>query len=123
MYNYHRIRDLREDTDKSQEKIAKELNMHTTTYARYETGENRVPFDFAITLSNYYNVSLDYIAGRTNDKRGLNKSDLPKEELEMIKKFHALSEKQRGIIMGRIEAFTEENAEISEKEERLKGAV
>lgn len=123
MYNYHRIRDLREDTDKSQEKIAKELNMHTTTYARYETGENRVPFDFAITLSNYYNVSLDYIAGRTNDKRGLNKSDLPKEELEMIKKFHDLSEKQRGIIMGRIEAFTEENAEISEKEERLKGAV
>lgn len=120
MYNYHRIRDLREDTDKSQEKIAKELNMHTTTYARYETGENRVPFDFAITLSKYYNVSLDYIAGRTNDKKGLNQSDLQKEEVEMLKKFRSLTEKQRGIIIGRIEAFSEEN---EEQEIKMKGAV
>ena len=120
MYNYHRIRDLREDTDKTQEKLAKELKMHTTTYARYETGENRVPFDFAITLANYYNVSLDYIAGRTNDKKGFNKSDLPESEVDLLKKFRNLSEKQRGIIIGRIEGFTEEN---EEQEIKLKGAV
>ena len=120
MYNYHRIRDLREDTDRTQEKLAKELKMHTTTYARYETGENRVPFDFAIKLANHYDVSLDYIAGRTNDKKGFNKSDLPDLEVELLKKFRSLSEQQRGIIIGRIEAFTEEN---EEKEVKMKGVV
>lgn len=120
MYNYHRIRDLREDTDKTQEKLAKELKMHTTTYARYETGENRVPFDFAITLANHYDVSLDYIAGRTNDKKGLTRSELPTEEAELIKKFRSLTEKQRGIILGRIEAFAEED---EEQEVKMKGAV
>ena len=40
---YPRIRDLREDADLSQEEMAQRLHMHTTTYARYETGERRFP--------------------------------------------------------------------------------
>lgn len=120
MYNYHRIKDLREDNDKTQEITAKELNMHKTTYARYETGENRVPFDFVITLADYYNVSLDYIAGRTNDKRGLCRSKLSDTETELINKFRGLSEQQQGIIIGRIETMTEENEETAAK---IKGAV
>ena len=120
MYNYHRIKDLRDDSDMSQEKTAKELNMHKTTYARYETGENRVPFDFAIQIAEYYNVSLDYIAGRTNDKKGLLKSELSDFDNELLKKIHALSDEQRGIILGRIEAMTEEN---EERNANLKGAV
>lgn len=111
MYNYQRIRDLREDSDKTQEKLAKELKMHTTTYARYETGENRVPFDFVITLANFYNVSLDYIAGRTNDKRGFNKSDLPKSEVELLKKFRSLSVDKQSRILERIDVFVEEQEE------------
>lgn len=115
MYNYQRIRDLREDIDKTQEKLAKELKMHTTTYARYETGENRVPFDFVISIANYYNVSLDYIAGRTNDKRGFNKSDLPQSEIELLKKFRSLSESGKGKILERM-AVIEEH----EREEKAK---
>lgn len=117
---YQRIRDLREDSDKSQEKLAKELNMHTTTYARYETGENRVPFDFVIDIAKYYQVSIDYIAGLTNDKQGLSRSELPEQETELIKKFRDLSEQQRGIILGRIEAMTEEN---KENEAKMKGVI
>lgn len=115
VYNYQRIRDLREDSDKTQEKIAKELKMHTTTYARYETGENRIPFDFVITLANYYNVSLDYIAGRTNDKRGFNKSDLPQSEIELLKKFRSLSESGKGKILERMAVIEEQ-----EREEKAK---
>ena len=65
---YQRIRDLREDAELSQLKIAEMLNMHKTTYARYETGEREIPFNIAILLAEHYNVSLDYLAGLTNKK-------------------------------------------------------
>lgn len=61
-----------------------------------------------IELSKYYKVSLDYIAGRTNDKHGLNKSDLPKEETEIIKKFRSLSTERKGKIKERLEMLCEE---------------
>ena len=67
--SYKRIKDLREDADLSQRKIAEILYMHKTTYARYETGEREIPFNIAIQLAKYYKVSLDYIAGLTDNKK------------------------------------------------------
>ena len=69
--SYVRIRDLREDADLSRPELAAKLYMHITTYARYETGERELPFNIAIMLAKFYNVSLDYIAGLTNEKRPL----------------------------------------------------
>ena len=60
---YQRIRDLREDADKTQAEVAEALGLYTTTYQRYERGERVIPFDIAIALARYYNVSLDYLAG------------------------------------------------------------
>lgn len=120
---YQRLRDLKEDMDLKQSNVAKIISVSENQYGRYERGENDIPLEKAIILADFYNVSIDYIAGRTNDKKGFNKSDLPPSEVDLIKKFRTLTEKQRGIIIGRIEAFTEENAEIETKEERLKGAV
>lgn len=60
---YGRIRDLREDRDKTQAEIAKAIGLHTTTYQRYERGEREIPLDIAVLLAEYYGVSLDYIAG------------------------------------------------------------
>ncbi|MBR1749611.1 MAG: helix-turn-helix transcriptional regulator [Ruminococcus sp.] len=71
MANYQRIRDLREDSDKTQSEIAKELYMQREVYRRYETGEREPPFNVMIALARIYKVSLDYIAGLTNDKRGI----------------------------------------------------
>lgn len=68
---YQRIIDLREDKDEKQYTIAKLLGTSQTQYSRWERGEREIPFHHAITLANYYQVSLDYIAGRTNNKRGL----------------------------------------------------
>ena len=68
MFIYRRIRDLREDNDKTQAQIAKMLNMQLTVYQRYEHGEREIPFWVAIKLADYYNVSLDYIAERNCDK-------------------------------------------------------
>ena len=66
MFIYRRIRDLREDNDKTQSQIAKMLNMQLTVYQRYERGEREIPFWVAIKLADYYKVSLDYIAERDN---------------------------------------------------------
>lgn len=68
---YKRIRDLREDMDLSQEKIAEKIGLYTTTYARYERGEREIPFDIVIELAKYYNISIDYLAGLINTPRTL----------------------------------------------------
>ena len=64
MFYYRRVRDLREDSDKSQKEIAEYLNMQTTVYQRYERGERELPLWAAIKLAELYNVSLDYLVGR-----------------------------------------------------------
>lgn len=64
---YRRIRDLREDADLTQDKLVNLLNMHKTTYTNYEQGKREPPFSLIIRLADLYNVSIDYIAERTND--------------------------------------------------------
>ena len=60
---YERIRALREDKDLSQSDIAKMLNISQSTYSRYENGNLDIPTEILISLSKYYNVSVDYILG------------------------------------------------------------
>ena len=61
-----RMRDLREDHDKTQKDIAELLNMQLTVYQRYERGERELPLWAAIKLADYYRVTLDYLVGRTD---------------------------------------------------------
>ncbi|MBQ8397282.1 MAG: helix-turn-helix transcriptional regulator [Clostridia bacterium] len=68
---YPRLRDLREDADKSQAEIAQVIGTSQSYYAQYENGRRMLPFDRAITLARYYNVSLDYLAGLINTPRKL----------------------------------------------------
>lgn len=68
MQIYNRIRDLREDHDLTQVECAKIAYISKNTYIRYERGEIEPKFDVIIRLAKYYNVSIDYIAGLTNDK-------------------------------------------------------
>ena len=65
---YHRIRALREDHDLTQKQIAKILNMSQTGYSKYETGENVVPTSILIELWKFYNTSVDYILGLTDEE-------------------------------------------------------
>lgn len=85
MAYYQRIRDLREDRDKKQSELAEYLGTTKQYYSLYEKGANEIPFERAIALAKYYNVSLDYIAGLTNDKRGLTRSDLTPEQRELLR--------------------------------------
>ncbi len=64
-----RIRDLREDSDKTQTEIAEHLGISQTMYARYERGANELPIRHLIKLADYYGVSTDYILGRTDNQK------------------------------------------------------
>ncbi len=67
MYKYIRLRDLREDMDLTQANVANLLNVHLTQYRRWENGKTEVPFHIVIQLANFYNISIDYMAGITNE--------------------------------------------------------
>ena len=63
-----RIRELREDNDLTQQEIAAYLHCDQSLYSKYERGERELPLDYFIKLGQYYKVSLDYLAGLTEDK-------------------------------------------------------
>lgn len=65
---FQRIRDLREDRDMTQREVADILGIQQTVYSRYERGYQTIPVEHLIHLAEFYNVSTDYILGRTNRK-------------------------------------------------------
>ncbi len=78
LHYYPRLRDLREDHDLTQAKLVEMLGMHKTTYANYEQGKREPPFELIVQLAEFYNVSIDYIAGFTNTPRPLRKTNTKK---------------------------------------------
>ena len=64
-----RIRDLREDSDMTQAQIAKMLNCSQQTYSRYESHTTEIPLESLIFLADYYDTSVDYLLGITNQKK------------------------------------------------------
>ena len=64
---YGRIRDLRNDRGLTQKQVAKLLNVSQNTYSQYEIGISRFPLDAVIRLAEYYNVSIDYLVGLTDE--------------------------------------------------------
>lgn len=66
---YERLKDLREDKDLTQLQAGQIIGTSQQHYGKYESGKIVIPFDRVIMLAEYYDVSLDYIAGRTNIPR------------------------------------------------------
>lgn len=64
-----RMRDLREDSDKTQQNVADYLGTSQTMYARYERGANELPIRHLISLCKLYDVSADYLLGISNKRR------------------------------------------------------
>ncbi len=65
----YRIKDLREDNDVKQRNIAEMLNIHQTTYSDYELGNLNIPVSVLCRLADFYDTSIDYLVGRTNEKK------------------------------------------------------
>lgn len=87
-----RIKDLREDADKTQTEVAKYLGTTAQYYGQYEKGEREMPISRAIKLAAYYNVSLDYLVGKTDIKAIASQEDpknllFAKDVKEIYKKY------------------------------------
>ena len=65
---YKRIRDLREDRDLTQKELSRALNCSQQVYSNYELGQRDIPTDILIKLSRFYNVSVDYILGISDNQ-------------------------------------------------------
>lgn len=72
MQIYKRLRDIREDKDLKQSDIATMLHIKQQQYQMYESGKRELPMHHFITLAEYYNLSLDYLAGLTDTPKALN---------------------------------------------------
>lgn len=66
---YHRIRNLREDADISQAEMGKYLNISQRAYSHYENGTRDIPLNILIQFADYFDVSVDYLLERTNNKK------------------------------------------------------
>lgn len=65
---YRRIRDLREDADKTQTELAEYLNCTQVSYSHYENGKRDIPSEVLIKLAAYHQTSVDYLLGITDVK-------------------------------------------------------
>ena len=69
MTKYQRIRDLREDADLTQKEVGAAINVPQRTYAYYESGQRMIPPAVLCALADFYHVSVDYLLGRTDEKK------------------------------------------------------
>ena len=69
MRKYDRIRSLREDADLTQAKLGYAINVPQRTYAYYESGQRMIPPSVLCALADFYGVSVDYILGRTDNRK------------------------------------------------------
>nr|WP_300187288.1 helix-turn-helix transcriptional regulator [uncultured Agathobaculum sp.] len=69
MERYQRIRDLREDRDLTQAQVGVAIGVPQRTYAYYESGQRMVPPHVLCALADFYDVSVDYLLGRSNKRK------------------------------------------------------
>ena len=69
MERYERIRQLREDADLTQAALGKATNVPQRTYAYYESGQRMIPPQVLCALADFYDVSVDYLLGRTDQRK------------------------------------------------------
>lgn len=69
MYSYPRLRDTREDADKTQKQIGFLLQTTQQQYAKYEKGIQEIPAHHLLTLAKFYSTSTDYLLGLTNNPK------------------------------------------------------
>ena len=88
---YQRLKDLKEDADITQKQAADLTGVSMNHYGKYERGETDIPFEKAIILANYYNVSLDYLAGRTNIKNPISDKSQLLKIAELFKQLNSIN--------------------------------
>lgn len=66
LYKIMRLKELRQEHDKTQKEVADYLNVKQNTYSQYENGKRQIPVDILMRLADYYDVSVDCLLGRAD---------------------------------------------------------
>lgn len=77
--NIQRLKEIREDRDLLQIEVAKLLNIKQQQYSEYEIGKRLIPINYLSRLADIYEVSIDYLLGKTDIKKPYPKSSIKKE--------------------------------------------
>lgn len=72
--NIERLKEIREDKDYKQSDIAKVLNTTQQQYSKYELGLQVIPVERLVKLAKFYNTSVDYLIGLTNERKPYSKA-------------------------------------------------
>lgn len=105
-----RLKRLREEKNMTQVRLAIELGVSQETISGYEIGKAVPPADMLVKLADALDTSVDYILGRTDDKRFIKllKSDLSNQEQEIISTFRKLPKNKKERILGYMDGLSEE---------------
>ena len=90
-----RLKELRELKNESQQKLAMILNVSQTMISRYESGDALPDINILIAIAKHYNVSVDYLVEHSDDKLPYTKSNLPKQEQDLLLLFKQLDSTQK----------------------------
>ena len=82
---FQRIQDLRIDSDLSQKKIGEILHISQRSYSHYETGSRNIPIEMLIRLADYYDTTIDYLVGRTDNKEPIKYNDAESESVSLTR--------------------------------------
>lgn len=104
------MKELREDNDLKQSEVAKIIGTTQQHYSKYETGEYETPIRVITALADHYNVSTDYILGRTESTQGVDALSRPvileRTAGRLLSEILALSEKGRQAVVDYVELQT-----------------
>ncbi|MDC7290218.1 helix-turn-helix domain-containing protein [Blautia schinkii] len=90
-----RLKELREQRRLNQEGLALKFNVSQSTISAYEVGDRVPDLETLISIANFFNVSLDYLAGLSDLKQPIKQSDLSADELEHLYIYRQLNDIDR----------------------------
>lgn len=88
---HERLRELRLQMGKTQQEMATVLRITSSAYSLYETGKRQLNYEGMLTLADYFNVSLDYLFGRTEIKKY--PSSFTSADYQLLRQFKSLDER------------------------------
>ena len=108
----NRVKELRKERRLKQEELAAKINVSQQTISRIENGENSLPADILIQLSNYFHVSIDYIL-KVSDKRltqeyQIELLHLTENHMDICRMYNALNKRKQNLIHGLLKEMYED---------------
>lgn len=99
------LKELRKSMHKTQQQVANDLNIVQQKYQQYESGKYQPDNEMLLKIANYFNVSIDYLFGRTEDRQGntIKEKGLSENEQALIELFNQVPQDQQALVLSMIQ--------------------